>query len=62
MKPIIIKIPNSSDRVVATRSVTDQTVVAHGRNLRSVLRKASEAGAKRPAIMFVPRENTRYVF
>ena len=62
MKPVIVKVPSNNDTIVATRSVADPTVVAHGRNLRIVFQKAARAGVKAPAIMFVPRQNTRYVF
>jgi hypothetical protein len=62
MKPVIIKVPSSSDTIVATRSISDRTVVAHGRSLGAVLKRAAKAGVKDPAIMFVPRQNVRYVF
>ena len=62
MKSIIIKVPSINDTIIATRSVSDRTVVAHGRNLRTVFKRAAMAGVKDPAIMFVPRQNTRYVF
>ena len=62
MKPIIIKVPSDNDTIVATRSVSDRTVVAHGRNLRAVLKRAATAGAKEPMLVFVPRQNTRYVY
>ena len=53
---------SKNDTIVATRSVADPTVVAHGRNLRTVLKRAAKCGVKDPAIMFVPRQNIRYVF
>jgi pyruvate/2-oxoglutarate/acetoin dehydrogenase E1 component len=62
MKSVIIKVPTKSATIVATRSGTDQTVVAYGHNLRSVISKAEKSGAKHPVLAFVPRENVRYVF
>ena len=62
MSPVIIKVPSKDATIVATKSGTDQTVVAHGRNLRAVMNKAAKAGAKNPVFAFVPRENARYVF
>ena len=62
MKPVIIKVPSNKDTIVATRSVSDPTVVAHGRSIGVVLKKAAKAGVKDPAIMFVPQQNVRYVF
>lgn len=62
MKSIIIKVPSKNATIVATRSGTDQTVVAHGHNLRAVIRKAARSGAKNPVLAFVPCENVRYVF
>lgn len=62
MKAVIVKVPSINDTIVATRSVSDTTVVAHGRNLRTVFKRAVKAGVKDPAIMFVPRQNIRYVF
>ena len=61
-KPVIINVPDKNDTVVATRSVSDMTVVAHGRDLRSVLRRARRVGAKEPVLMFVPRPDAHYVF
>ena len=62
MKSVIIKVPNRNDTIVATRSVGDPTVVAHGQNIRTVLRNATKAGVKEPVLLFVPRPNVRYVF
>ena len=62
MKPVIIRVPSARTRIVATRSVGDHVVVAHGRSLRAVMKKAAKAGAKEPALMFVPRANTRYIY
>jgi hypothetical protein len=62
MSPVIIKVPSNDSTIVATKSVTDQTVVAHGRNIRTVMNKATKAGVKNPILSFVPRENARYVF
>ena len=62
MSPVIIKVPSKDATIVAIKSGTDQTVVAHGRNLRAVVNRAAKAGAKHPLFAFVPRENTRYVF
>jgi hypothetical protein len=44
------------------RSVRDRHVVAHGRTVKTVLRKAARAGASAPALMFVPRIDARYVY
>ena len=62
MSPVIIKVPHKGATIVATRSVADRTVVAHGRNLQTVLRRATKAGAKAPVLLFVPRQHDRYVF
>lgn len=44
------------------RSVNDRHVVAHGRSLKAVLKKASKAGTESPALMFVPNLNGHYVY
>jgi hypothetical protein len=62
MKSVIIKVPSKNDTIVATRSVADPTVVAHGRSIRAVLKRAVQAGVKDPVLVFVPRQNVRYVF
>ena len=62
MSPVIIKVPSKTATIVATKSGTDQTVVAHGRNLRAVMNKAAKAGARHPVFAFVPRENARYIY
>ncbi len=62
MSPVIIKVPDRNSTILATKSVADRTVVAHGRSMQTVLRKAVKSGAKEPVLMFIPREDTRYVF
>ena len=62
MRPVIIKVPNKNDTIIATKSVADPTVVAHGRSIRTVLKNAVRAGVKDPVLVFVPRQNVRYVF
>ena len=62
MKPVIIKVPRKSDRILALRSGSDHTVVAHGRSLRAVMETAAKSGATQPVYAFVPKENVRYIF
>jgi hypothetical protein len=62
MKPVIIKVPRKGDKILALRSGSDHTVVAHGRNLRVVVENAGKSGAKQPVFAFIPKENVRYIF
>ena len=61
-EPIIIKVPSPHARIVAMRSVSDPTVIAHGRTREAVARKAKKAGYDNPIFMFVPKSNTNYIF
>jgi len=60
-EPKVIKVPSKTASVVAMKSVSDPTVVAHGRSLAAVLRRAKRAGAENPVISFVPRPGTQYI-
>ena len=63
MATVTIQLPKGcSGGIVAMRSVGDRHVVAHGRSLKTVLKKASKAGTTSPALMFVPNLNGRYVY
>ena len=62
MATVTIQLPKGcSGGIVAMRSVSDRHVIAHGRNLKTVLKKASKAGTTSPALMFVPNLSGRYV-
>jgi len=63
MATVTIRLPKGfHGGIVAMRSVSNRHVVAHGRSLKTVLRKASKAGTTKPALMFVPNLNGRYVY
>jgi hypothetical protein len=63
MATVTIQLPKGcSGGIVAMRSVSDRHVIAHGRSLKTVLKKASKAGTTSPALMFVPNLNGRYVY
>ncbi|MBA4387236.1 MAG: hypothetical protein C0404_04600 [Verrucomicrobia bacterium] len=62
MSSVTIKVPHKNATIVVTKSGTDQTVVAHGRNIRTVLNRAARAGARNPVLAFVPLENVRYIY
>ena len=63
MSTVTIKLPKGcSSGIVATHSIRDRRVVAHGRQLKSVLQRARKAGAVDPVIMFVPHADGRYVY
>ena len=55
MKPVIIRVLDKKGGIVVLRSVGDHKVVACGRSLGAVLKKAARACVKNPAVMFVPR-------
>lgn len=63
MATVTIKLPKGCDGgIVAMRSVRNRSVIAHGHNLKTVIRKAAKAGATEPALMFIPRLGGRYVY
>ncbi|MEI8141095.1 MAG: DUF5678 domain-containing protein [bacterium] len=63
MSTVTIKLPKGcSSGIIATQSVRDRRVVAHGRHLKSVLQRAVKAGSVEPVIMFVPHPDGRYVY
>ena len=63
MPMVTIRLPKGcTDGIVAMRSVSDRHVVAHGRRLKTVIKKAARAGAPDPVLMFVPRLDARYVY
>lgn len=63
MPTVTIRLPKGcTDGIVAMRSISDRRVVAHGRTVKTVIKKAARAGATAPALMFVPRIDTRYVY
>jgi hypothetical protein len=55
----VVKVPTNRTKVVAVRSVSDSTVLAHGTKASSVAKKVS--GFK-PVIMHVPQQGKRYVY
>ena len=61
-KDLIIKVPSTRTRVMVWRSRTDRTVVAHGRSLGAVLKRARKAGVKEPFVIFVPERGKRYIY
>jgi hypothetical protein len=61
-KSIIVKVPSGNSRIVAIEPSKGFSVVAHGKTASAVLAKARKAGAKRPSLMFVPKQGQRYVY
>lgn len=55
----VVKVPTNRTKVVAVRSVSDPTVVAHGTKADSVAKKV--AGFN-PVIMHVPQQGKNYVY
>ena len=59
---IIIKVPDDHSRYLAMRSTLDDSVVACGDDIETVLSRAREAGAQEPMLMFAPKEGQQYIF
>ena len=55
----VVKVPTNRTKVVAVRSISDSTVVAHGTKESSVAKKVS---GFRPVIMHVPQQGKNYVY
>ena len=60
-KEITIKIPSSKASVVAV-NMKNNLVVAHGKDMATVVKKARKAGLANPAVMFVPKPGQRYIY
>ncbi len=63
-KALVINVPTSRTKVVAIRSFSDTSVVAHGRKSSTVCRKAVHGGAKgtRPIVLHVPQKDKTYIY
>ena len=61
---MVIKIPTSRTKVVAIRSVSDPTVLAHGTKPSAVYRKATQGkdAPRRPVIVHVPQQGKTYTY
>lgn len=63
-KRFVIKVPTNRTKVVAIRSLSDPTVVAHGTKAAAVYKKASQGQPEsfRPILVHVPQKDTNYIF
>jgi hypothetical protein len=60
---ILVKDSNKySGKYVATRSVRSKTVICSGINPVKVMAAARKKGAKEPAIFFIPKKDTVYIY
>jgi len=58
----IINIGNAMSRFVVMKSVDDMSVVAHGNDLRKVLKRANRAGVSLPVVLFPHDPKKRYIY
>lgn len=58
-KAFIVQVPTNRTKVVAIRSISDSTVVAHGTKAEAVSKKVSGFN---PVIMHVPEQGKKYVY
>jgi len=49
-------------KYVAFDPEKSEKVLAFGQNAGTVIKKARERGAQTPAILFVPKKNTAYIY
>ena len=63
-KRFVINVPTNRTKVVAIRSLSDPTVIAHGTKASSVYRKASQGQPEsfQPVLVHVPQKDTPYIF
>jgi len=63
-KRLIIDVPTSRTKVVAIRSLSDPTVLAHGTKASTVMQKASKGRSEsfQPVLVHVPQKDTTYIF
>ncbi len=55
----VVKVPTNRTTVVAVRSISDSTVVAHGTKASAVAKKVTGFN---PVIMHIPQQGKSYVY
>lgn len=59
---VVINVGLKHGGVVALRSVREPSVLASGRDVKSVMNKLTATQTKEPVLFFVPKKNARLVY
>jgi len=61
---MVIHVPTSRTKVVAIRSFSDPTVLAHGTKASAVYRKATQGrdASRPPVIVHIPQQGKTYTY
>ena len=62
MSKVLVADKKYQGKYIAFNPSGEKKVIASGQNAGTVIKKAREKGVEVPAIVFVPKENTAYIY